>query len=66
MFLCLCVRAGESVGFVGRCLATFMSAYGPWVWDRVGACTRARPVLVGGGSMRAGWQLEYDLDLINY
>ena len=49
--VCVCVIAGESVGSMWRRLATFMPAYGPWVWDKEGAGIRARLVLVGGGDV---------------
>lgn len=42
----------ESGGGMWRRLATFIPAYGPWVWDSEGAGTRARPIFVGGVSVR--------------
>lgn len=66
----VCVRAGGSVDCVWRRLATFMPTYGPWVWDREGAGTRARLGLVGGGNVCVGLWLGSDLanysDLMNY
>lgn len=51
------VRVGGSVWGI---LATFLPAYGPWVWDREGAGTKARPVLVGGGDVCV-WGCDLDL-----